>query len=463
MDKFALAADQITITDLHDGKTGEKGKDAIVVVLDSDSHQIPTNMYGEEANYAGAETTVTVLEGGKIMTDWKISVEISETNGVPDIEGVLTGSHYKVTLLRTDVGTVTFVLTKSNQDTQRKQFKVTKSLQGISATTYRLDVSDTSLVKDRDKGIYTPNFITLIGTAKTGDEDIRRHAGWFKIYEQAEEAYTLDEYQVALESGKIMPQKEYIIADIEFPYVLSYQSEKAEDQVVYTPKRDIRAIHADFYMDEDLTVILDRETIPVVSNGLDTLLLNVWCPEGDKIRNQSGSLTIKADLFQGVVSQKPDSIQWYHMEPQSQGDIDSGVGWEKITEQNANGVTGYISQTLTVPGTAVAGNETYLAIAKWREHNLSGTATISDVSDPILCYLDGANTFKNGQGSTTIRARLMRNGEELDASGAEYTYNWSLYDKDLKKLPFVSTGKSVTISATSFVSLANLTCDVRKK
>lgn len=462
MNNLALTSAQITITDLHDGKPGDKGIDAIVVVLDSDSHQIPTDMYGNNENYIGAETNVSVIVGGKIATGWNMSVEVSTTNGVPDIIGVQTGFHYKVTKLHTTTGTVTFVLSKSGEQTQRKQFKLTKSMQGVSATSYRLDISDTALVKNRETKTYTPGFVTLIGMAKTGDESARRHAGWFKIYEQAEEAYSVDEYQAALAAGQVMEDKEYIVSDIAFPYILSYQSLAAEDELVYTPKRNIRAIHIDFYLDAAMTVILDRETIPVVANGQDTILLNVWCPEGDKIRNQAGSLTIQADLFQGVEARTPESIQWYHMEPLAAGDSDAGAGWKKIIASNANGVTGYTTSKLTVPGGAVAGNETYKVVAKWKEHTLSGTATIADVSDPILCFLDGVNTFKNGKGTTSIRCRLMRDNEELDKDGTEYTYTWSLYDRNFKKLTFSQTGKTVTISATSVESLANLTCDVHK-
>ena len=39
------------------------------------------------------------------------------------------------------------------------------------------------------------------------------------------------------------------------------------------------------------------------------------------------------------------------------------------------------------------------------------------------------NIFKNRQGSTVLKARLFRNGEELDTAGTGKTYKWSKFDK----------------------------------
>lgn len=40
------------------------------------------------------------------------------------------------------------------------------------------------------------------------------------------------------------------------------------------------------------------------------------------------------------------------------------------------------------------------------------------------------NTFKNSSGSTSLKARLYRKGEELDTAGTGYTYKWSKRDKN---------------------------------
>ena len=49
----------------------------------------------------------------------------------------------------------------------------------------------------------------------------------------------------------------------------------------------------------------------------------------------------------------------------------------------------------------------------------TGVATILDFSDPIVIVIESTAgyTFKNSTGSTSLKARLYRKGEELDTIG----------------------------------------------
>lgn len=60
-------------------------------------------------------------------------------------------------------------------------------------------------------------------------------------------------------------------------------------------------------------------------------------------------------------------------------------------------------------------------------------ATFIDNSDPIQVVITstGGDVFKNGQGSTTLRAVVYQAGAEIDESG-QGTYTWTKYDKDGK-------------------------------
>ena len=77
------------------------------------------------------------------------------------------------------------------------------------------------------------------------------------------------------------------------------------------------------------------------------------------------------------------------------------------------------------------------------------------------------NIFKNRQGATTIKARLYRNGEELDTAGTAKRYKWSKYDKNgVMDANFggtgnaYKTGKTITVNASDIVAKAMLKCEV---
>lgn len=58
-------------------------------------------------------------------------------------------------------------------------------------------------------------------------------------------------------------------------------------------------------------------------------------------------------------------------------------------------------------------------------------ATFIDNSDPIQVVITstGGDVFKNGQGSTTLKAVVYQAGTEIDADG-KGTYSWTKYNKD---------------------------------
>ena len=100
-----------------------------------------------------------------------------------------------------------------------------------------------------------------------------------------------------------------------------------------------------------------------------------------------------------------------------------------------------------------------------------GIATILDFSDPIVVVVESTagSTFKNSSGSTTLKARLYRKGEELDADGTSktYTYKWSRRDKNgTLDANFggtgnqYKTGKSITVSASNVSDKATFFCEV---
>jgi hypothetical protein len=121
---------------------------------------------------------------------------------------------------------------------------------------------------------------------------------------------------------------------------------------------------------------------------------------------------------------------------------------------------------LTVDAFAVAGMEVIKCVATYNSNKYTGVTTVLDVSDPISVTITGVDTFKNGVGTTTLKALCFQSGAEVDQTGTIYTYTWTLYDSNNNSITAtystLNTGKTVTVDGRDFVGRANIICQVSK-
>jgi hypothetical protein len=73
--------------------------------------------------------------------------------------------------------------------------------------------------------------------------------------------------------------------------------------------------------------------------------------------------------------------------------------------------------------------------------------------------------FKNGIGTSTLRAKLFQNQGEIDLDGSTYTYTWSILDKDGSSRSFADallskTGKSITVGTGDVQVKSTFICTV---
>lgn len=227
----------------------------------------------------------------------------------------------------------------------------------------------------------------------------------------------------------------------------------------------------DFADSETSLVITSKAEIEIVkvTNGVDGLAIyaNVWTPNGNSVKNGNGTIQATVDLYNGLETVVGDSYKWYIQDPTatttSGGDADGGNGWRLLDEVTNYGITGYITSTITIPANAIAGTESFKCVVSYNGSKYGGVTTIVDLSDPIVVRLDGMDKFKNGEGSVTVTATLLRVGEEIDIDGTTYNYSWSIYDSTNVKTPFSKTGKTITVNATDINGRGNLICDVSTK
>ena len=223
--------------------------------------------------------------------------------------------------------------------------------------------------------------------------------------------------------------------------------------------------------------------------GKETQVLNVYAGNGTTFRNNTpASLTVNADLYRGnVLTNDNKQFKFFYQDTSITGstvtgyDADGGIGWHLCSSKTA-GQTPNVEPTatttsqgiLTVTAAAVVNAQTFKVVCinksgAFNGSKTTGLCTLVDMSDPYSLMLDSSagNIFKNSQGATTIKARLYRNGEELDTAGTGKTYKWSKYDKNgVMDANFggkgnaYKTGKTITVNATEIAAKAMLKCEV---
>ena len=256
--------------------TKVKGESAVVGNLDNDSHQIGTDSNGQNGNYYGANSTLTIFRGGINDTaNWNITHTIAPAGSITGTASN-TNRTYTVTNLTVDEATVTFTAKdKTNKDADIvKVFSVSKNKQGVAgeeATNYTLSLSTTSIKKDKVTQTLIPSTLKSTGLAVLGQRDPEPHAGYFIIYEQAEASLTRDGYEQIYLDGLTDPDDIYILAAENYPFVETYRSSQAETFVDYFSEEllDAIAVRVKWYKDSQFTNLLDMQTVSVVSDGID--------------------------------------------------------------------------------------------------------------------------------------------------------------------------------------------------
>ena len=221
------------------------------------------------------------------------------------------------------------------------------------------------------------------------------------------------------------------------------------------------------YHDDSTKLDLPIETgitFSRVVNGSGIADAIAWLPDGNVFKNDSVSkLTAQCDFWRGSLVDTTDvTYQWYINSSAQTTDVGGGVGWRKLANK-ANESTGVTTSTLTVFPNLVTNYAVFKCViidndptSNSYKKEFVDTATIADQSDPIQCSVvsSGGTVFKNGDGQTTLTARLYRAEGEVDEAGTKYTYKWYKYNKDgtlvLKWGGTVDykTGKSISVGTS---------------
>ena len=182
-----------------------------------------------------------------------------------------------------------------------------------------------------------------------------------------------------------------------------------------------------------------------------------YAPAGNVFKNdQSSTLKAHCDMWRGSsIDADKVAYQWFKLK--------SDGTWESLAASNSYGITGTTTNEITIPASAVLNFESFKCEIKDTD-TASGTynttvsdiISFSDLSDPYIVEVSSTTGDKliNGQGSTTINAKVWQNGEAFTDSAADtkFVFSWKKYNKDGTQdtawgTSGVKTGKTITVTA----------------
>lgn len=220
-------------------------------------------------------------------------------------------------------------------------------------------------------------------------------------------------------------------------------------------------------------------------NGTGIADLKISTPDGNIFKNGNAeSLNIETQLWLGskiITGVTASSFKWWEQDPKGTGGAHGvGNGWKLITSGSEAGqykitfTSSTSTSKLEVPKDLVTSSEVYMCTCQNPDDNnvYKATAVIMDYTDPIIVQIEssGGDKFKNGVGSSILRARLFQAEVEVDTEGTKYTYKWYKYDKNGNLVdkggsssdgttPY-GTGKTLSVTDSDIFEKATFVCDI---
>ncbi len=227
------------------------------------------------------------------------------------------------------------------------------------------------------------------------------------------------------------------------------------------------------YVDPDSTAETKAKaviTYTKTENAGQLICAIAYAPLGTVFKNDNVT-TLKAhcDMWRGsTIDNTLVTYKWYR--------LGSGV-WTEITSTNAQGITGYTTNEITIPEAAVLNFESFKCEIRDNDP-ASGTynttvadiISFADMSDPYQVEITTpqGTTLTSGLTSTTLTANCWQNGALLpDSFFTGATCRWRKFNK-LGVLDTawgssgVKTGRSITVTRDEVSVAATFTVEIDK-
>lgn len=240
----------------------------------------------------------------------------------------------------------------------------------------------------------------------------------------------------------------------------------------------VEIIYTDATTGLDLTY-KNSVTISRITNGSGIVNAIITATNGNVFKTGiSGNLTAKAELWRGsTVDTTSVTYQWFKQDSAVSTDQGGGIGWRKLDSANTGGgTTGWTAQDLVVPPAAVTSLAVFKCLIKDTDatspsynQTFMATQAFVDQTDAIQLQVvsSGGDVFKNGNGSSTLTAKLYQANGEIDTGGTTYTYKWYKYDQNGTLVANwggtginFKTGKTLNVGGADVDVKATFVCEV---
>lgn len=227
------------------------------------------------------------------------------------------------------------------------------------------------------------------------------------------------------------------------------------------------------YVDPDTTAETKAKTsitYTKTTNAGQLICAIAYAPNGTVFKNGAAtSLKAHCDMWRGsVIDNTNVTYTWQK--------LGSGT-WTTITSANAAGITGYTTNEITIPESAVLNFESFKCVIKDTD-TASGTynTTVSDIisfadmSDPYQVEISAPSgtTLTSGMTSTTLTVNCWQNGALLaDSFFTGATCKWRKFNKlGVQDTAWgtsgIKTGRSLTVTRDEVSVAATLTVEIEK-
>lgn len=254
------------------------------------------------------------------------------------------------------------------------------------------------------------------------------------------------------------------------PYALTINKNMEK---VSQMKVEISAVYSDPDVPDLTTPVRAAIQFTKTENAGATICAIAYTPKGNVFKNdQTATLTAHCDMWRGSSIDNTDvTYQWQKM-------TGNGV-WEDLTSNKNYGCTGYNTNEITVPASAVLNFDSFKCVITDTDAS-SGTwkSTVSDIvsffdqSDPyaVEVYSTTGDKILNGKGSTTLTAKVWQSGVCFEDAEAEkkFTFKWKKFSSSGQLdsnfgTGGVKEGKTLVVNASDVQQKATFVCELWSK
>ena len=158
-----------------------------------------------------------------------------------------------------------------------------------------------------------------------------------------------------------------------------------------------------------------------------------YAPNGTIFKQGVASLKAHCDLWRGSTIDDTNVVyQWYKL---------SDGTWTKLDATTNFGITGYQSNEITIPSSAVLNFETFKCEIKdtdpasgTKDTKVSDIISFADLTDPYQIELvsPAGDKIVNGLGQIDITAEVWQNGEKIpnETATTKFNFTWKKFNKD---------------------------------